>query len=71
MEVARNLNIKYDTLRKYLNILGVSYKINPHRNGLNHYESRKPIQIILNGNSTNASKRKRLIEDGIKEENRS
>ena len=28
MEVARNLNIKYDTLRKYLNILGVSYKIN-------------------------------------------
>ena len=68
MEVARNLNIKYDTLRKYLNILGVSYKINPHRKGLNHYESRKPIQIILNGNSTNASKRKRLIEDGIKEE---
>lgn len=68
MEVARNLNIKYDTLKKYLKILGVSYKINPHRKGLKHYESRKNIQSILNGNSTNASKRKRLIEEGIKEE---
>ena len=25
-EVARRLNVKYDTLKKYLNILGVSYK---------------------------------------------
>ena len=68
MEVARNLSIKYDTLKKYLKILGVSYKINPHRKGLKHHESRKTIQSILNGNSTNASKRRRLIEEGIKEE---
>lgn len=68
VEVARNLNIKYDTLKKYLKILGVSYKINPHRKGLKHYESRKTIQSILNGNSTNANKRRRLIEEGIKEE---
>ena len=68
MEVARNLSIKYDTLKKYLKILGVSYKINPHRKGLKHHESRKTIQSILNGNSTNASKRRRLIEEGIKDE---
>ena len=67
VEVARNLSIKYDTLKKYLRILGVSYKINPHRKGLKHHESRKTIQSILNGNSTNASKRRRLIEEGIKE----
>ena len=67
MEVARNLSIKYDTLKKYLKILGVSYKINPHRKGLKHHESRKTIQSILNGNSTNSSKRRRLIEEGIKE----
>lgn len=68
MEVARNLSIKYDTLKKYLKILGISYKTNPHRKGLRHQESRKTIQSILNGNSSNAKKRRRLIEEGIKEE---
>ena len=68
MEVARNLSIKYDTLKKYLKILGISYKTNPHRKGLRYQESRKTIQSILNGNSSNAKKRRRLIEEGIKEE---
>ncbi len=68
MEVARNLNIKYDTLKKHLIALGVSYKLNPHRKGLKHTESRISLEDKLNSNCNNASKRRRLIEDGIKEE---
>lgn len=67
MEVARRLNMKYDTLKKYLKILGVSYKINPHRKGLKHPERKVSIERILNSNSSNSLKRKRLIEEGIKE----
>ena len=67
MQVARNLKIKYDTLKKYLKILGVEYKINPHRKGLKHLEKRISLEAKLNGNGNNASKRKRLIEDGIKD----
>lgn len=67
MEVARRLNMKYDTLKKHLKVLGVSYKLNPYRKGLKHPESRVDIERLLNGNSSNSSKRKRLIEEGIKE----
>lgn len=67
MEVARRLNIKYDTLRKYLKILGISYKLNPNRKGLKHSESRVDLEKLLSGNSTNSFKRRRLIEEGVKE----
>ena len=67
MEVARNLNIKYDTLRKYLKLLNISYKLNPHRRGLPHKEARASIENVLNSNSSNASKRRKLIEEGVKE----
>ncbi len=67
MEVARKLGIKYDTLRKYLKILGVEYKVNPHRKGLRHREARVSIDKVLNGNWTNSAKRIRLVEEGIKE----
>lgn len=67
MEVARNLNIKYDTLRKYLRLLNIGYKLNPHRRGLPHKEARVSIEDKLNSNSSNASKRRKLIEEGIKE----
>lgn len=30
-EVARILKIKYDTLKKYLTLLGINYKLNPNR----------------------------------------
>lgn len=66
-EVARRLNVKYDTLKKYLNILGVSYKCNPNRKGLKRPNESKPIEEILWGNSTNAKKRQILIDRGIKE----
>ncbi len=68
VEVARTLNIKYDTLKKYLNILGINYKCNPNRKGIPHNESRKDILEFLNGNATNSRKRIKLIECGIKEE---
>jgi hypothetical protein len=68
VEVARALNIKYDTLKKYLNILGINYKCNPNRKGIPHNESRKDILEFLNGNATNSRKRTKLIECGIKEE---
>lgn len=66
-EVARNLKIKYDTLKKYLKLLNINYKINPNRKGLRHIEARAPIDKVLNGNWTNSAKRIRLIEEGIKE----
>ena len=68
MEVARRLNLKYDTLKKYLNILGVQYKLNQSRKGLKHPERRASLEQVLNNNSTNSAKRRKLIEDGIKEE---
>lgn len=67
MEVARNLGIKYDTLKKYLKILNVDYKINPGRRGLPHKEARRSIEQVLLGNFTNSHKRIRLIEEGYKE----
>lgn len=68
MEVARNLGMKYDTLKKYLSLLGIYYKLNPNRKGIHHPEGRTPLDKVLNGNWTNAAKRRRLIEEGIKEE---
>ena len=68
VEVTRTLNIKYDTLKKYLNILGINYRCNPNRKGIPHNESRKDILEFLNGNATNSRNRTKLIECGIKEE---
>lgn len=59
MEVARRLNLKYDTLKKYLNILGVQYKINQSRKGLKHPERRASLEQVLNNNSTNSKKKKK------------
>lgn len=66
MEVARILGIKYDTLKKHLNTLGINYRKNPNRKGLIHKESRKSLEYILNSNMSNSAKRIRLIEEGIK-----
>lgn len=68
MEVARRLEIKYDTLVKHLKSLGVSYIGNQCRKGMPHPEGRADIISVLNGNRNNASKRRRLIEEGLKEE---
>ena len=67
LEISRNLGVKNDTLKKYLKLLNINYKINPNRKGLRHIEARAPIDKVLNGNWTNSAKRIRLIEEGIKE----
>ena len=67
-EVARILEMKYDTLSKHLKILGETYQLNPNRKGILHKESRKTWQELLVSNCSNSLKRKRLIEDKVKEE---
>lgn len=65
--IARELKCKVDTLKTYYKKLGIDYKGNSSRAGMKHYESRLPIEEYLAGNSSNSSKRVRLIEEGIKE----
>lgn len=48
--------------------MGIEYAGNSSRKGFKHLESRIPAKQFVKGNSSNAAKRKRLIEDGIKEE---
>ena len=67
-EVARNLKVKYDTLLKYLKEFNISYLPNPSRKGFKHSEARAPIEQILSGSGSNSAKRRRLIEEGLKEE---
>lgn len=68
-EIARVLNVKYDTLNKYLKILGIDYNGNPNRTGLPHTEARKTLEIYFkNEQKIGASAlRKKLIRDGYKE----
>jgi hypothetical protein len=47
--------------------MGIEYSGNMHRKGMKHYEQRKPIKEYLESNISNALKRKRLIEEGLKE----
>lgn len=67
-EIARNLNCKVDTLKSYYKKLGIEYSGNQNRKGMKHYEARIPIEQYLTSNSGNSQKRKRLVEEGIKEE---
>lgn len=67
-EIARRLQCKVDTLKSYYKKMGIEYSGNSARKGMKHYEQRKPIDEFLQGNATNSAKRKRLIEEGIKEE---
>jgi 5-methylcytosine-specific restriction endonuclease McrA len=66
-EIARRLDCKVDTLKSYYKKLVIVYSGNSSRANLKHYESRIPIEKYLSGNSSNSSKRIRLIEEGIKE----
>ena len=68
-EMARVLNVKYQTLDKYLKEFGIQYAGNQSRKGISHTESKKSIESYFNGDIyINASKlRQRLINDGIKE----
>ena len=66
-EIARRLNCKVDTLKSYYKRMGIEYSGNSARKGIPHLEQRIPIEKYLQGNTSNSAKRKRLIEEGIKE----
>lgn len=68
-EISRELNVKYDTLKKHLKVLGINYKGNPQRKGLQHKEAQKDASVYFdNSKPISASKlRVLLIRDGYKE----
>lgn len=66
-EIARKLKCKVDTLKSYYKKLGINYNGNSSRANIKHTEARKPIKEYLSSNASNSSKRRRLIEEGIKE----
>lgn len=47
--------------------MGIEYSGNQTRKGMKHSEVRKPIEEYLESNASNSKKRKRLIEEGLKE----
>lgn len=69
IEIARVLNVKYDTLIKYLKEFGINYAGNPSRKGIPHLEARVLIEEYFSGrrNTTASNLRNRLLEEGIKE----
>ena len=69
-EVARELGVKYDTLKKHLKSLDIDYKGNQSRKGLQHKESQKDASKYFNNTSLISASRLRriLIRDGYKEE---
>lgn len=68
-EIARVLDIKYSTLKKYLDEFGIEYAGNPSRKGIPNDTQRKPVEEYLGENKyVPASRlRNKLIESGIKE----
>lgn len=67
-EIIRRLNCKRETFKSYLKQMGITYNGNQGGKGIKIDPKRKSALEILDSSSfTNATKRKRLIEDGIKE----
>lgn len=66
-EIARKLHCRVDTLKNYYSKLGIDYRGNPLKKNLTHNSQKKPVFEYLRGNASNSSKRKRLIEEGLKE----
>lgn len=68
-EIARFLNVKYDTLKRYLINNNIPFETNQHRKGFPHKEQRKPAEYYLKNNVYISAHtlRKKLVEDGLKE----
>jgi Zn finger protein HypA/HybF involved in hydrogenase expression len=69
-EIARKIELNYDTFNKYLKEFGIDYGGNPSRKGIEHSEIKIPLEKIISNEvpySTSSLKR-RLIKEGIKEE---
>ena len=68
-EIARRLNCKVDTLKSYYLKMGINYKGNQGSKGKKIDSRRKDaLELIENPNISNSRKRRRLIEDGYKED---
>ena len=67
IEIARRLKCKVDTLKSYYKKMNIEYSGNQNRKGFSHIEQRKPIHDYLQSNTGNSNKRKRLVEEGLKE----
>lgn len=65
-EIARRLNCKVETLKSYYKKMGIEYSGNQGGKGLGS-NKRKSALELLNSNTSNAKKRTRLIEEGLKE----
>ena len=66
VEIARRLCCKLDTLKSYYKKMNIEYSGNQGGKGKKS-PSRKSAEEFILGNSGNSAKRKRLIEDGLKE----
>lgn len=67
-EIARRLKCKVDTLKVYQAKMDINYLGNRGGRGIKRSPIRKGALEILYSSFSNAAKRRRLIEDGIKEE---
>lgn len=65
-EIARRLNCKVYTLQSYYKKMGIEYSGNQSGKGIKR-GYKKSITEFLLSNASNSAKRKRLIEEGIKE----
>lgn len=67
-EIARRIGCKIDTLKIYYKKLGIVYSGNKGGKGVKRDPKRKSaLEVIASGSFSNSAKRKRLIEDGLKE----
>lgn len=67
-EIARRLGCKVDTLKVYYKKLGIAYGGNIGGKGIKRDPKRKSaLEIVASSSFNNSVKRKRLIEDGLKE----
>ena len=68
-EIARRLNCKVDTLKSYYLKMGIDYKGNQGSKGKKTDSKRKDaLELIESPSVSNSRKRRRLIEDGYKED---
>ena len=66
-EIARRLVCKVDTLKSYYKKMGIEYAGNQGGKGIKIDPKRKPAEEFVLTNASNSAKRKRLIDDGLKE----
>ena len=67
-EIARRLGCKVQTLNRYYKKLDISYSDNQGASGHKTIVGKKSaLELLANINISNSRKRRRLIEDGIKE----